>query len=148
MRASVKSAAGDQHEAGDAAARTGALHEFAREQQRDPAAHGGADQNLRANGEGLEHGARFLEPARHGAVLEAAAGFAVTGIVEAHDGAAGFLRVRGECLGLGASHVGLEAAKPHEAGRGALTHATATGRAAPPVPTLNRCNISSLMVLP
>jgi hypothetical protein len=102
----------DQHHAGHR--RCGLFAQFAHQQQRQPAAHRRPDQHLRAFGEGPVHRYAFLEPAADGAVGEVAARFAMAGIVEAQAGAAIGLRPGVERRGLGAFHVGLEAAQPDQ----------------------------------
>ena len=111
---------GDQDEPGHPGrCRCRALHQFAHEQQRQPAAHGGADHYLRTTAEGVEHRQAFLQPAADGALGEDAAGFPMSGIIEAGHGAALFCRPSEQGLRLGSPHVGLEAAEPKQAGRGA-----------------------------
>ena len=74
----------DQHQPLDALGRLGGLgQEVAQQQERDVAAHAGADQHLRPVGQPIERGARLLEPAAHRAVLEPALGLAVARVVEA-----------------------------------------------------------------
>jgi carboxylate-amine ligase len=104
-----------QPETGEAI-RLAALAQALAQEERQPAAHGGADQDLRAAGEGGEHRVGFLQPARDGAVLELSLGAAVTGIVEADAGVAGGFRPAIERLRLAAGHVGAKAAEPEEAG--------------------------------
>ena len=92
--------------------------------------------HLRPAAEGVEHRDAFLEPAADRAVGEVAARFAMAGIVEAHHGAAVLARPAIERLGLGALHVGLEAAEPEQARRRCRARSrTAMRRAAEPVPT-------------
>ena len=87
MRSSVKSGA-----AATPMRPADALRPRQRDQQHQPAAHAGADQDLRAAGDLIEHGQRVVPPRADGAVTERATGFAVAGIVEAHKGAAGSRR--------------------------------------------------------
>ena len=78
----------DEHHAGEPV-RIAALAQALGEQQRHPAAHRRADDDLRAVGESVHHRLRLLQPERDRAVLEAAARAAMAGIVETHAGPAG-----------------------------------------------------------
>ena len=78
----------DQHHARELGLRA-PVPELTREQQREPAAHRGADQNLRPVAKSFEDGEAFLEPASDRAVGEPALGLAVPRIVETNAGAAG-----------------------------------------------------------
>ena len=118
----------DQHHAGDRRRPAfPAPHQFAHQQQRQPAAHRGADQDLRAAAAGVEHREAVGEPAADRAVRERAAGFAVPRIIETHDGAAFFLRPGVERRGLGALHVGFVAAEPDQPRRRAVALADREG---------------------
>ncbi len=90
--------------------------ELLRCQERQPTAHGGADEDLRAVRRRVEDGKGVLEPARDRAVLEPAAGFAMPGIIEADAGATlpGGPGVEGARLCR--HHVGAEPAEPDDAG--------------------------------
>jgi hypothetical protein len=81
------------------------------QQQRDPAAHRRADDDERRASGKVQHGGGLLQPARDRAVGEIAARFAMAGIVEPRDGASLARREGVERLGLGAAHVGHEAAE-------------------------------------
>src|SRR3569623_1339006 len=95
----------------------------ARQQQRHPSAHRGADQYLLAIAAGLDYGVSFLEPRADGAVLEVAAGFAMPRIIETDAGAAVVLRIGIKLTRLGAQHVRLESTEPDEAGPAPLAAA-------------------------
>ncbi|MGY4599800.1 hypothetical protein ACVWXL_007546 [Bradyrhizobium sp. GM22.5] len=82
--------------------------------QRHPAAHGRADQDLRAVAEPLEYRDAFLEPAPDGSVDEIATGFAVAGIIEPDHGAAVIPGPFVQRHGLAALHVRLETAEPDQ----------------------------------
>ena len=71
---------------------------------------------MRAVAKCVEHGERLLEPSADRALIEIAARFAVARIVEARHRPAILLRPSIQCLGLRASHVGLESAEPEQAG--------------------------------
>ena len=116
----MKSGAGaiSTRPASDAAACCRRACDFARQQQRHPAAHRRADHDLRAAAELLEHRDALLQPAPDGAVDEGAAGFAMAGIVEPDAGAAVLRGPRVQRQRLGALHVGIEAAEPEQPGRG------------------------------
>ncbi len=90
-----------------------------RQQQGDPAAHGRADDHLRARGQFIQHRQRITQPVADAAVRKAPAGRAVAGIVEAHEGATLLPAMLGEGGGLAAAHVGHEAATEQHAGRAA-----------------------------
>ncbi len=109
--------------------------QLSRQQQREPAAHRRADQHLRALGEALEHRGAVLKPAADGAVGEFAAGFAVAGIVEPDAGAAVLAGPVVERDGLGALHVGLEAAEPEQPRRRAVPDPHRDPARGRPVPT-------------
>ena len=85
------------------------------QQQRDPAAHRGTDQHLRAVRLRGDHAGGVLRPAADGAVLEAAARTAVTRIVEAQEGRAARLAPAGEEFRLAARHVAVEATQEDNA---------------------------------
>ena len=104
----------EQHQAGDAAALAG-LAQFLHQAQRDPGAHGRADEHLRPVGEAAEDCEAFAQPFRDGAVGKDAAGLAMAGIVVAQEGAAFGLRPAGKGFGLGAQHVRAVAAEPDDA---------------------------------
>ena len=74
----------DEHEPGDAGCLRGSLaQEPAQEQQRDPPAHAGADDDLGPVRRAPKHCLGLGEPLADGAVLEATARYAVPGVVEA-----------------------------------------------------------------
>ena len=103
----------DEHQAGDARrACFAALPQGPHHEQRDPAAHRRADQNLRTLAASVEYREAIGEPAADRAVSEGALRFAMAGIVEPQAGAALAARPIGERGRLGAGHVGLVAAKP------------------------------------
>jgi hypothetical protein len=106
---------GNQHQAGDAFA-LAALAQFLDHPERDPRAHGRADENLPAGAEPAEHRQALAQPFRDRAVGEVAAGFAVPGIIVAQEGATTGRRPFVERLGFGAQHVGAEAAEPDHTG--------------------------------
>ena len=112
----------DQHEAGDAVALAGPA-QLLDEPQRDPAAHGRADEDLPAMREGIEHREAFRQPARNGAVLEASAALPMSGIIVTGEFMAGGSRPCIERLRLGARHVGFVAAEPDEPRRPAVAMA-------------------------
>ncbi len=85
-----------------------------RREQRDPGAHAGADENLRAIAQSVQHRERIVAPARDRAVAERARRGAVAEIVEAQIGVAARLGPGIERLGLGAVHVGVESAEPND----------------------------------
>ena len=124
------------------------LGEALGEKQRQPAAHRGADQHLRLGGEGVEDRFRLFEPARDRAVLEAALGASVAGIVEARRGAAFLRRPEVERLRLASPPCRSENRRarrcpaPCRAGR-----RTAIERAASPSPTERCFNRGSLILL-
>ncbi len=86
------------------------------EEQGDPAAHGGADEHLRAARQRLHRIARVLRPVADRAVVEAARGLAMAGIIEAEERAAPPLRPAGQMRRLGAPHVAAKAAQEHHPG--------------------------------
>src|SRR5579872_630770 len=94
--------------------------QFAREQERHPAAHGRADHHLRTGRKALEDRNALFQPAPDGARREITAGFAVPGIVEAEARPAVFESPRIQSQRLGALHVRLEATKPEKPRRGTL----------------------------
>src|SRR5262249_3888071 len=108
--------------------------QFTHQEQRDPSTHRRADHDLRALAEGVEHAEGFLEPAADRAVGEDAAGFAMTGVIEAHASAAVRQRPRMQGRGLGAIHVGIEATEPEQPG-------PATGRGAERDPRRRRADL-------
>jgi len=113
----------DQHQArhgGGRLARCHAAPELPRQQQRDPAAHGRTDHDLRTPAERFEHRDALFKPAADGAVREGAAGLAVTGIIEPDAFAAVLRRPPRQGFRLGSLHVGLETAEPKHAGRCAV----------------------------
>ena len=89
--------------------------QLAVEQQRQPAAHAGADEDARPSAFRVNMWQDCSSQCRDGAVDEQPARRAMAGIVEAEAGAPGFPRQCGQRLGLGALHVGFEAAQPEEA---------------------------------
>jgi hypothetical protein len=111
---------GNQHEAGDRgrgrAGSRGATLEFAQQQERDPAAHGRADDHLRPAAERVENREAVLDPGCDRAIGEIAGRFAVPGVVEAHAGAPLLRGPGGKRLRLGATHVRLEPSEPKQPG--------------------------------
>ena len=81
----------------------------------DPAAHGTADQQLRAGGQLVQHHAGVAGPAADRTGLETAAGLAMAGIVETAKGLTAGGGPGGEGFGLAACHVGFEAAEKDDA---------------------------------
>ncbi len=71
----------------------------------------------------LEYRKALFEPAPDCAVLELATGLAMPRIVETHAGTAVFARPSAHRLGLGALHVGFEAAEPEQTGTAAFVAA-------------------------
>jgi hypothetical protein len=103
----------DQHHAGDLRAPLSRARSSAIEAQRDPASHGGADQDALFGPTSSMTAIAFLQPARNRAVGKGAAGGAVTGIVEPDAGSPSS-RQGVEFDRLGAGHVGAVAAEPDE----------------------------------
>ena len=89
----------------------------AQQQQGEPAAHARADDDAAPAGEGGEGLHRLGEPARDRAVGEVPGGFAMAGIVEAQAWPAAAGGMGGNGFGLGAAHVGFEAAQPEKSAR-------------------------------
>ena len=106
----------DQHQPGQRGLAGRPPRQFARQQQRHPAAHRRADHDLRPAAEPVEHRDALLEPAPDGAVGERAAGFAMAGIIEPDAGAAMRGRPLVQRQRLGALHVRIEAAEPEQPG--------------------------------
>jgi len=86
-----------------------------RQKQRQPAAHGGANDDLGSMGLAEDRNG-FFEPAAHGAVVEGAARGAVAGIIESRDGKALFGAKGVDCLGLDARHHRSETIEPEKPG--------------------------------
>ena len=105
---------GDQDEAGQPLACFFGTH-CTRGEQRNPAPHRRADDDLRAGRLGADQGKALGKPARNDAILETPAGFAMAGIIEAQAGATLAGRESIQSLRLGGLHVGLEAAEPDNA---------------------------------
>ena len=103
----------DQHQACElmTAAR---LREMPRQQERNPAAHGRADDDAGSLAHQLPHRDRLFEPIADGGVKQIAAGEPVAGIVEAHHGEALLRRPLRHGGRLGARHVGEKAREPKE----------------------------------
>jgi hypothetical protein len=101
----------------DADQRGDALRARQRREQHDPAAHAGAHQDLRALGQRVDHGHRVVAPAADRAGGEIAAGSAMPEIVEAQISAPVAAAIFVKEHGLGAGHVGAEAAEKDDAGR-------------------------------
>jgi translation initiation factor IF-3 len=97
--------------------------QFARQKQRHPSAHRGADYHLRAVAELIEDRDAFLQPSPDGALGEVPAGFTVAGIVEPDAGAVALGRPCIERQRLGPLHVRFEAAEPEKPGRCAVADA-------------------------
>jgi hypothetical protein len=119
---------GDQNQSGYRCRRCrGALPQCADEEQRQPAAHGRSDQDLRAAAAGLEHRERVFEPTADRSIGEGAARFPVAGIIETRASPAGLGRPMRQRFGLGALHVGLVTGQPEQPGSGArlLAHRNA-----------------------
>lgn len=109
---------GDEDKSANAARSPGGQRSLAmllRQPQRQPAAHGRADEDLRAVGNTLKHGKCFFQPARDGAVFEGAARQAVAGVIHPGHGLSARPCVSCQCFCLGAIHVGLEAGEPEQA---------------------------------
>ena len=93
------------------------LRAFQRQVQHDPAAHAGADQNLRPRGQQIQAGQGIVAPAPDGAGGEGATGLPVAQIVEAQKGLPAPPAPGVQEAGLGARHVGAIAAQEHDARR-------------------------------
>jgi hypothetical protein len=91
-------------------------------EERQPPAHGRADEDRPVRHMGAQDRERVLEPARDGALLEAPARLAVAGVVEAHEAPPGPRRPGIQRLGLGGPHVGAEAAEPDDGRAAAVAH--------------------------
>ena len=91
------------------------LRALQRQVQHDPAAHAGADQNLRPRGQPVQAGQGIVAPAPDGAGGEGATGLPVAQIVEAQKGLPAPPAPGVQKAGLGARHVGGVAAQPHDA---------------------------------
>ncbi len=89
------------------------------DQQRDPAAHGGADENDRALGQVVDEEQRIFGPAADGALLELALARAVSRVVEPEGGVAMLGGEGGKHGGLVAGHVAHEPRQKHQGGRSA-----------------------------
>src|ERR1700723_3642097 len=97
--------------------------QLARQQQRHPPAHGGADPPLRAFAEPAKYREALFQPAPNITVDKIAAGFAVAGIVESDKGALVLGRPRIQRHRFGPQHVGFEATEPEKARRAAFADA-------------------------
>ena len=84
-------------------------------EEHDPAAHAGADQDLRPLGQCVQRRDGILGPDADRAILEAAGGLAVPLVVEAQEGLAALAAEILQRHGLGAGHVRHEAAQEHDA---------------------------------
>ena len=99
----------------------------------DVAAHARPDEHLRPLAELTEDGARLLQPAADGALLEAPLGLAMPRIVEPQAGAPLVPGPIGHRRRLGTGHLRLEAAQPDETGLAAAGRSLAQiGDAATP----------------
>ena len=92
--------------------------EMTRQQQRQPAAHRTADQNLRPLRRGLKNRDALGQPVANAAVDKSPFRRAMAGIIEPQAGASLRLRPFGEKLRLGPAHVRREAAEPDQTGPG------------------------------
>src|SRR5262249_51233811 len=122
--------------------------ELAREQQREPAAHRGADDHLRTAAERGKDRAAFLEPAADRAVDERALRFAVARIVEADERAPALVREARQRRRLDALHVRLEAAEPEQPGRRAGERAHREGTRIGALPDLDEPQRLGHRILP
>ena len=107
---------GEVGRGGDADQRGDAIRAGEGGQQRDPAAHRGADQDQRPFGQPVDHGQRILGPAADRAVLEPAAAGAVAGVVEPQHRLAALGAERRERGRLVAGHVAAEAGQEDHGG--------------------------------
>jgi len=92
------------------------LEEVSRKEQGEPAAHGGTDDDLGAVGL-VKDGDSLFEPARDGAVIEAATRLTVTGIIESRYLKAQFGAESVEGVGLEPGHYRAETIEPEKPGR-------------------------------
>src|SRR4051794_25042891 len=93
------------------------------DEQRDPATHGGADENLRSICLCTNHCEAVFGPASNGSIVELAARFAVARVIEPQRRPAVCRSPGLEPCRLGGKHVRLEAAEPNDTGFPSFTSA-------------------------